>query len=46
MYIDAHCHLTGEEFETSGGVEAVISRAEEAGVSRIICSGFDLASSI
>lgn len=46
MYIDAHCHLTGEEFETSGGVEAVISRAEEAGVSRIICSGFDLVSSI
>ena len=46
MYIDVHCHLTGEEFETLGGVEAVISRAEEAGVSRMICSGFDLASSI
>lgn len=46
MYIDVHCHLTGEEFEKLGGVEAVISRAEEAGVSRMICAGFDLASSI
>lgn len=46
MYIDVHCHLTGEEFEPLGGVEAVIHRAEEAGVSRMICSGFDLASSI
>ena len=46
MYIDVHCHLTGEEYEAGGGVEAVLHRAEEAGVSRIICSGFDLASSI
>ena len=46
MYIDVHCHLTGEEFETLGGVEGVVRRAEEAGVSRIVCSGFDLASSI
>lgn len=46
MYIDVHCHLTGEEFEPLGGVEAVIRRAEETGVSRMICSGFDLASSI
>lgn len=46
MYIDVHCHLTGEEFETLGGVEAVVRRAAEAGVSRIICSGFDLDSSI
>ena len=46
MYIDVHCHLTGEEFETLGGVEAVVRRAEEAGVCRIICSGFDLDSSI
>lgn len=46
MYIDAHCHLTGEEFETLGGVEAIVRRAEEAGVSRIVCSGFDLPSSI
>lgn len=46
MYIDVHCHLTGEEFEPLGGVEAVIRRAEETGVSRMICSGFDLDSSI
>lgn len=46
MYIDAHCHLTGEEYEDGGGVEAAIRRAEDAGVSRIICSGFDLDSSI
>ena len=46
MYIDVHCHLTGEEFETLGGVEAVVRRAEEAGVCRIVCSGFDLDSSI
>ena len=46
MYIDVHCHLTGEEFETLGGVEGVVRRAQEAGVSRIVCSGFDLASSI
>ena len=45
MYIDIHCHLTGEEFEPLGGVDAVIRRAEEAGVSRMICSGFDLTSS-
>ena len=46
MYIDAHCHLTGEEYEDGGGVEAAIRRAEDAGVSRIVCSGFDLDSSI
>lgn len=46
MYIDVHCHLTGEEFEALGGVEGVVRRAEEAGVSRTVCSGFDLASSI
>ena len=45
MYIDAHCHLTGDEFDQIGGVEAVIRRAEENGVLRIVCSGFDLASS-
>lgn len=45
MYIDVHCHLTGEEYQDGGGVEAVIKRAEETGVERMICSGFDLASS-
>ncbi|MBQ7368132.1 MAG: TatD family hydrolase [Clostridia bacterium] len=45
MYIDVHCHLTGDEYAEVGGVGAVITRAQAAGVSRIICSGFDLNSS-
>ena len=45
MYIDIHCHLTGGEFEEVGGVDAVISRAKENGVKRIVCSGYDLDSS-
>lgn len=46
MYIDVHCHLTGDEFENVGGMDEVIKRAEENGVARMICSGFDLASSL
>ena len=46
MFIDAHCHLTGEEYEPLGGVEEIVRRAEQARVSRIVCSGFDLDSSI
>ncbi|MBR2646602.1 MAG: TatD family hydrolase [Clostridia bacterium] len=46
MYIDAHCHLTGSEFETVGGVDEVLRRAKGNGVGRIVCSGFDLDSSI
>ena len=45
MYIDAHCHLTGEEYESIGGLSEVIARAQSAGVKRMICSGFDLVSS-
>ena len=45
MYIDVHCHLTGEEYAEIGGIEEVLSRAKGAGVERMICSGFDLASS-
>ncbi len=45
MRIDVHCHLTGEEFESVGGLESVLRRAKEAGVERMICSGFDLCSS-
>ncbi len=45
MFIDAHCHITGDEFENVGGVEGVLARAKEQGVSRIVCSGFDLPSS-
>lgn len=45
MQIDVHCHLTGNEFESVGGVDAVIRRAEEKGVQTLVCSGFDLPSS-
>ena len=44
-YIDVHCHLTGDEFDAVGGLDAVMSRARENGVERVICSGFDLDSS-
>ena len=46
MYIDVHCHLTGGEYEELGGVKEVIRRAEEQGVGKVICSGFDLQSSL
>lgn len=46
MYIDVHCHLTGEEFDAVGGIEKVVERAQNVGVRRMICSGFDLHSSI
>ena len=45
MYIDVHCHLTGDEYETLGGVDGVIAQAKADGVARMICSGFDLDSS-
>ncbi len=45
MYIDVHCHLTGDEFQTVGGVDEVVARAKANGVARMICSGFDLTSS-
>ncbi len=46
MYIDVHCHLTGGEYEEIGGVKGVLARAEENGVKRVICSGYDLLSSM
>ena len=46
MYIDVHCHLTGDEFSEVGGMNEVIARAKENGVGRMICSGFDLNSSL
>ena len=46
MWIDAHCHLTGDEFDAVGGVAETVRRAQEHGVERMICSGFDLASSV
>ena len=44
--IDVHCHLTGEEFNETGGADGAIARAKEAGVSRMIISGFDIPSSM
>lgn len=46
MYIDVHCHLTDPEYDNFDGVAAVVRRAEEAGVERMICSGCSLDSSI
>ncbi len=46
MYIDVHCHLTGDEYEEIGGISAVLQRAKENGVGLVICSGFDLDSSL
>lgn len=46
MYIDAHCHLTGDEYDEVGSVEEVVRTAYENGVERMVCSGFDLTSSL
>ncbi len=45
MLIDVHCHLTGDEYEELGGVDAVLQRAIAEGVTRMICSGYDIESS-
>lgn len=42
MYIDVHCHLTGEDYNGIGGADGVVARAKAAGVERVICSGCDL----
>ncbi len=44
-YIDVHCHLTGDEYNESGGVGGVLARAKADGVEIVIASGFDLQSS-
>jgi TatD DNase family protein len=45
MLIDVHCHLTGAEFDEVGGIGEVIARAKAEGITRMVCSGFDLDSS-
>ncbi len=42
MLLDAHCHLTGDEYDS---VENVLARAKAEGVGRVICSGYDIPSS-
>lgn len=45
-YADVHCHLTDEaDYANIGGAEESIARARQAGVNKIIVSGFDLPSS-
>lgn len=46
MFIDVHCHLTGEEYDLLGGADGVIASAKQRGVGLMICSGFDLPSSL
>ena len=47
MYIDCHCHLTDEkDFESVGGVDKAVETAYQNGVGKMICSGYDLSSSI
>jgi TatD DNase family protein len=41
--VDSHCHLQDPAFDTDR--EAVIERATEAGIARILVPGYDLASS-
>ena len=39
MFTDSHCHLTDEAFAED--LEAVLARAEEAGVTRVVCIASD-----
>ena len=43
MYADTHCHLNHEDFD--GDRDSVLARAREAGVGRLLCIGYDEASS-
>ena len=43
MFIDTHCHLDGEEFNEDR--EAVMLRAREAGVGKILLPAIDLSTS-
>lgn len=43
MYVDTHCHLNHEDFAVDEA--AVLARARAAGVMRLLCIGYDEASS-
>ncbi len=43
--VDVHCHLTGEEYAPVGGVDEAVKGAVQSGVTRIVCSGYDMATS-
>jgi TatD DNase family protein len=38
-WTDSHCHIQGTYLDDPGGVDAVITRAAEAGVDRLVCIG-------
>ena len=42
MLIDTHAHLASHAFEAEGELDAIIARASEAGVTRIISIGSEL----
>ncbi|NLK51450.1 MAG: TatD family hydrolase [Syntrophomonadaceae bacterium] len=44
MLIDSHCHLTDSDFKRDQA--EVLQRAQAMGVERVVCVGFDLASSL
>ncbi|MBQ9118010.1 MAG: TatD family hydrolase [Clostridia bacterium] len=46
MLIDVHCHLTGEDYDSVGGLDEVVRRAVDGGVERMICSGYDVDTSM
>ena len=46
MLIDVHAHLTGEEYDSVGGVDGLLARMKADGVGRVIASGYDVDTSI
>lgn len=44
--LDIHCHLTGDDYAELGGADGVLFHAKQDGVSLVVCSGYDLDSSI
>ncbi|MBQ8658688.1 MAG: TatD family hydrolase [Clostridia bacterium] len=46
MLIDIHCHLTGDDYDSVGGVQEAVQRALREGVGLLVCSGYDIPSSV